>query len=55
MLLGMPHCDITIGNDMLGISIVMSRWALMLLCVHIIALQWIMTLPGTYFAMYYYA
>ncbi len=39
---------------LLGTSIVMPQWIMMLLCVYNMALQWIMTLLGTCFAMYYY-
>ncbi len=31
------HCDVTMGNDVTGTSIVMSQSVMMLLCFHIIA------------------
>ncbi len=55
-LLRMPHCSITVGNDIVrDICMVTSQWVMTLLCVHIMASQWIMTLLWTSFARYYFA
>ncbi len=53
-LLRMPHCGTTMGNDVvwdIDYDITMDNDVL---CVHNMASQWIMTLLGTSFAMYYY-
>ncbi len=53
--LGMPHCGITMGNDIArDIHYDITMGNLTLLCVNIMASQWIMTLLWNSFAMNYY-